>query len=759
MVASGEIVKPPGDKLRTISNIASILQKSHPAENPLAHIVTLVRQEMKVDVCSLYLLQDRNLILVATDGLTASSVGKVRMRVDEGLTGLAVEKLQPVIVKEASRHPRFKYFPETGEEKFHSFAAFPLLDRDQAVGVLTIQTVAPRDFAASDVEMLKVITFQLAAVVYRLVALESIQTQVLKREGHSGRLKGIPVAPGFGIGTSFFLTPGVSPVILIPGRGKKETTQQAWKRVLQAIGKTSQDLLGLEKKLLKKFSKQESDIFYSHRMILSDKSFQKKLKNLIDKGMGPIETVRDVIGEYLHQFETIDDPHFKERAGDLEDIRQRLMEHLIGHHSRKKELWEGILVAENLIPSDAARLDPKRIQGIVTERGGMTSHAAILARSLGIPAVMGVPDICRKVEPGTVLIVDGDTGNVFINPRKETLREYERIQDQYVGQLVHLQSLAHLPAITLDGHRITLEANVGMVEGLKTLRDFGAEGIGLYRTEYPFMIRKRLPNEEEQYLIYKKVVEAADGLPVTFRTLDAGGDKPIASLNLSAQEANPFLGYRSIRLCLAQPELLHVQFRALLRASAYGPIRILIPMISGVEEIRQVREVLEKVAAALTREKTPFNKKVPLGIMIEVPSAVQMSHVLIRYVDFFSIGTNDLTQYTLAVDRNNERVAAFFDSLHPAVLNSIAHVARVATKAGKAVGVCGEMAGDPLLAPLLVGLGMTELSMIPNSILSVKNVIRHIQASEVRKLAEEALHATTAAEVREKLNLFPALRR
>ncbi len=752
MSAKGEGVQTEGSNLRTIANIARILQKSHPSENPLAHVVSLVRQEMKVDVCSLYLLQDKSLILVATDGLDPISIGNVRMRIHEGLTGLAIEKMQPVIVREASQHPRFKYFPETGEEKFHSFAAFPLLNREIPVGVLTVQTVDPRDFSKNEVEMLKVISFQIAGMILKFVALETTQEQSTRSVGHTEQLKGIPVAPGFGIGSAFFLTPGVSPVILIPGKGKKESPPQSWKRVRLAIRNTSRDLLHLEKKLLKKFSKQESDIFYSHRMILSDKSFQKKLKSQIEKGRGPIEAVRNTIGEYIREFESIDDPHFRERAGDLEDIRQRLMEHLIGARSKKKkEIWEGILVAETLIPSETAKLDPKRIQGIVTERGGVTSHAAILARSLGIPAVMGVPGICRKLQPGTVLIIDGDSGSVFVNPQKEILKEYERIQDEYVDRLVHLQSLVHMPSETEDGKRIALEANIGMVGGLKSLQDYGAEGIGLYRTEYPFMIRKRLPSEEEQYQLYRKVVEDAQGLPVTFRTLDAGGDKPIASLEITHTEANPFLGYRSIRLCLAQPELLKTQFRAFLRASAHGPLRILVPMISGVEEILQVQTILHEAMDELFREKSSYDEKIQVGIMIEVPAAVQMASILIQHCDFFSVGTNDLTQYTLAVDRNNEKVAAFFDPLHPAVLNSIAQVARVANEAGKPIGVCGEMAGDPLMLPLLVGLGVTELSMIPASILPVKSVLRKIRSDEAKKLAESALQSATAAETREKL--------
>lgn len=743
----------PAKKLATLAHVSKILKKSSPEENPMQHIVKLVRHEMGVDVCSLFLLRDKNLILVATDGLAPEAIGKVRMKIHEGLTGLAIEKKQPVVVREASKHPRFKYFPETGEEKYHSYLALPLIDRGEAVGVLTLQTVQPKRFKQTEIELLTAISSQLSSVIYRLVALESIQNQE-RPVGQSGRLKGIPVAPGFGIGTAFFLTPGVEPVILIPGKGQKEVRGKSWQRLQTAIQKTSQDLLRLERKLMRRLSRRESDIFYSHRMILKDPTFQKRLKSLIDSGHGPIEAVRDVIADYLNEFEKIDDPHFKERAGDLEDIRQRLMEHLIGKKPRKKEVWEGILIAETLVPSDTARLDPTRIQGIVTERGGLTSHAAILARSLGIPAVMGVKGVTRSLRPGAIVIIDGDNGTVYINPSREVLREYEKIQDQFVGKMVHLQAIAHEPAETLDGRRIILEANVGMIGGLKSLRDFGAEGVGLYRTELPFMIRKRLPDEEEQFAIYRKIVEEAAGLPVTFRTLDAGGDKPIASLGELSHEANPFLGYRSIRMCLARPELLKVQFRALLRTSVNGPIRILIPMISAVEEIRQVKEILAAVKEELINENTEFDLKVPLGIMIEVPSAVYLSPVLIQQVDFFSIGTNDLTQYTLAVDRNNERVASFFDPLHPAVIQSIGIVARVAQEAKKTVGICGEMAGDPQAVPLLVGLGVSELSMIPSNILLVKQIIRQIRADEAGELARQALQMTTAEEIRQLLKPF-----
>ncbi len=741
-----------GNSLKTLATIAQVLQKSHPSENPLAHIVLMVRQEMNVDVCSLYLLHDKTLTLIATDGLDPASVGKVRMSIHEGLTGLAVEKLQAVIVNEASQHPRFKYFPETGEEKFDSFAAVPLLDRDKVVGVLTIQTAAAREFNSHEIELLKLIAFQLAGVIRNLVTLEVLQTEESK-ERKPIHLHGIPVAPGFGIGPAFLLRAGISPVILSPGKRDLLDPKEEWQKLHNAIRKTSADLLRLEKRLQRKFSKSESDIFYSHRMILSDKSFLKKLKGVVQKKKGALEAIREVVDEYIQEFEKIEDPYIRERAADLEDIRQRIMDHLLGNKSRKREKWEGILVVETLVPSDTAKLDPDLIGGIVAARGGVTSHAAILARSLGIPAVMGVPGIPTRIQPGDLVIVDGNLGNVYVNPERHILQEYERIQERYADQIVHLQKLAEIPAATRDGHRVHLEANIGVATGLNQLHHMGAEGIGLYRTEFAFMVRKKLPDEEEQYHLYNKIVEEAAGLPVTFRLLDAGGDKPIEALGLT-KEANPFLGYRSIRLSLSRPEILKAQLTALLRTSSKGPIRILIPMISGVEEIRAVKHIYEEIKEDLSAKKVSYDPKIPLGMLIEVPSAVWLSHLLVRDCDFFSIGTNDLTQYTLAVDRNNERVAQFFDSLHPAVLSSIAHVAKIGMKAGKPVSVCGEIAGDPLMTPLLIGLGVTGLSMIPSNIPVVKDVILQLKYKEVREMAEKAIQASTIDEVKSLLEPF-----
>ncbi len=748
---------PKSEPIKTLSNIARILQKSAPAENPLAHIVALVREQMNVDICSLYLLQDKTLILVATNGLDPASIGKVRMKVQEGLTGLAVEQLQPVIVNEASLHPRFKFFPETGEEKFHSFAAIPLFERDKVVGVLTVQTKLPRDFATSEIELLKLIAFQLSPVIHNLVTLEVLQIE--EREAKkSFQFKGIGVAPGFGIGPAFFLRTKSSDLLLSREKRGQLHPKEEWKKLAIAIQKASFDLLTLEKKLRKKFSKKESDIFYSHRMILSDPSFLKKLKSETQKGKSALEAIVSLIDEYILQFQKIEDPHFRERSADLEDLKERVLEHLIEEKPKKKsENWNGILIAETLVPSDAAKLDAKKISGIVTLRGGATSHAAILARSLGIPAVMGVSGLFSKVQPGDLVMIDGNKGEVYVNPERSVLRDYEKTQEAYADQIVHLQRLAIEPAKTVDERRIHLDANVGFLTDLKKLRYFGAEGVGLYRTEFPFMMRKSIPSEQEQFELYRKIIEEVDGLMLTFRILDAGGDKPIESFGIAGgkvREANPFLGYRSIRLSLSQPEILKTQFRALLRASALGKIRIMIPMISGMEELRAVKQIYEEVKKDLTKQKIKFDPQVPFGIMIEVPSAVSLAHLLIHEADFLSIGTNDLIQYTLAVDRNNERVASFFEPLHPAILSSIAQVARAGLQANKTVGICGEMAGDPNLTALLVGLGITQLSMIASNIPLVKKIILQLQYSDVRKMASDVLQVGTIEEVKKLLRPF-----
>jgi len=738
------------NSLKTLSTISRILQKSNAGENPLAHIVSMVREQLEVDVSSLYLLQDSTLILVATDGLDSNCVGRIRMSIHEGLTGLAVEKLQPVIVHKASTHPRFKFFPESGEEKFESFAAVPLLDRERVVGVLTIQTLESREFQPQEIEVLNLITFQLAGVIHNLITLEVLRSLEPARKKRI-ELKGIAVAPGFGIGPAFFMHMGQRPVILPPNKRVTAAPEEEWLLLKESLDKTTQDLTLLEKKLAKKLTRQESEIFYSHRMILSDRVFLKTLKEEVQKHKSAAEVIQEVFGSYIQRFEKLEDPHFRDRVADFEDLKQRILEHLLGKNNGKKANgWEGVLIAETLVPSDTVKLDPKRISGIVTSRGGITSHASVLARSLGIPAVMGIDGAAFQIQPGDLIIVDGNKGKVFLHPEPALLEEYEHVQQKYASKIVSLQKLTIHPAKTLDGKTIRLEGNIGFFSDLKTLHYFGAEGVGLYRTEFPFLNRKKLLEEEEQFQLYHNILKESKDIPITFRMLDVGADKPIDGLHMPS-EANPFLGCRSIRLSLSKPDILKTQFRAILRASPFGSVRILIPMISGMEELFAVKLIYEEEKKKLLSEGKAINEKIPFGIMIEVPSAVRMVDALLQQADFVSIGTNDLIQYTLAVDRNNERVAEFFEPLHPAVLSSIAHVASVANTQKKQAGVCGEMASDPLTALLLIGLGISQLSVIPSSIPILKNSIRQVKFKELQKIAKQVLAANTVKQIKSLL--------
>jgi len=740
--------KKINEALKTLSDIARLLQTSKRDDNPLRHIVKLVRQAMKADVCSIYILEEDQLVLVATDGLDPEAVGQVRMSINRGLTGLVAETLEPVVVENAKQHPRYQYFPETKEERFSSFVGVPLVDRQQLVGVLNIESKKARSFDDSLVDMLSVISFQLSNVIQNLVTLEAFRRQSPKRKPKASQFAGIGAAPGFVVGPACILrTEFGTPIAKKQNADPKKEAA----RLRKALKEASQELIALEKKLLKKLSQKESAIFNAHRMILKDRTFRQKLMKAVDKKKSAEEAVATVFADYIKTFSEMQDPYLRDRATDMEDLGHRLLGKLTGNGISKTQDYQGVLIANRLTPSETALLDPERIQGIVTVHGGHTGHAAILARSLGIPAIMGIPEeVLRDIESGELVIVDGNTGNFYVNPPKDVIEEYEKVQQKYANRLVKLNPLADQPAETKDGRRVHLEANVGLVSSLHYLRLYGAEGVGLYRTEFPFMVRESLPNEEQQYRVYKRILESADGLPVTFRTLDAGGDKPISYLHLDGTES--FLGYRSIRLCLAEPQILKTQLKALFRAATHGPTRLLFPMISGLEEIQEVKKLIREVKRDLRKRKNKIRiPEVPIGIMIEVPSAVQLAHLLIDEVDFFSVGTNDLIQYTLAVDRNNEKVAKFFEPFHPAVINSLAQVIEAAHQKGKWVSLCGEMAGDPAMTALLVGLGFDRLSMIPANIPVIK---RQVQDLEYRKLVgdiKKVLKLPTSRAVKKRL--------
>jgi len=503
-------------------------------------------------------------------------------------------------------------------------------------------------------------------------------------------------------------------------------------------------------RILRETNRNDADIFFVHISVLEDSHFLNEITSRIATECinGQTALVRE-LEKYNTLFSRVQDPYLRERIVDIRDIVRRLLEVLVGPADFDCPFDEPVIIAAlELTPSDTVRFKRERVLAFVTEQGGRESHAAILARSMGISAVVGVRGVLSRIKRGDFLVVDGNMGIVLVNPPEEVVQDYKKIEARLQDRRRRMEELIPLYAQTLDGMPIKLMANVGSMVDLEFALHYRAEGIGLFRTELPFMARESFPSEEEQFDLYKKVCEKMSGAEVVIRTLDFGGDKLLPGHH---QEKNPFLGYRSIRVFLDETNLFEAQLRAILRASAFGLVKLLFPLVSNMEEIRKVKAILEKVKHDLRRGGKAFNDTIAVGVMIEVPSAAIIIDRILSEVDFLSIGTNDLVQYTLAVDRDNELVSQYYQSLHPAVSWLIQHVVDTATRARKPVAVCGEIAGDPLYTPLLVGLGVREFSMNPISIPDVKNAVRSLSLKEAQAIAETALTLSTAEEVEKVL--------
>jgi len=548
------------------------------------------------------------------------------------------------------------------------------------------------------------------------------------------KLKGIPGSPGIGIGTAQVLKKDFD----IP-RFAVEDSKEELERFYKALDQSKQQVSRLYDRAAKNGNKDVADIMQAHLMMLDDPEFLEKIKEAIENEKLNAEFAIWSVGQqYIQFFEQMTDEYLKARAADLKDITERIIRNLTGTLLDLSQLPENtVLVARDLAPSDTAQIDREHVVGLVTDEGGPTSHVAIMARSFQIPAVVGTKNATGEVKSGDVLVVDGNEGVVEVNPAEDLLRSYELKRQQWKKEQSDLGELVTLPSVTKDGTQIKLEANIGRPEEVETALKFGAEGVGLFRTEFLFMDRSTLPSEEEQFEAYKKALEGMRGKVVTIRTLDIGGDKDLPYLGLE-RENNPFLGWRAIRYCLDRTDVLKTQLRAILRASAYGNAAIMFPMISSVEEVVRAKQVLEEAKAELREEGQPFDEKIRVGIMVEIPSAAVAADLLAPEVDFFSIGTNDLTQYTLAVDRDNEKVREYYKPLHPAVLRLIKRVIDVGNAFGKEVAMCGELAGDDRATEILIGLGLQVFSMTPSSIPRVKKVVLSTDKEEAYVVAKKA---------------------
>ncbi|MDF2612395.1 MAG: PtsA [Clostridia bacterium] len=507
-----------------------------------------------------------------------------------------------------------------------------------------------------------------------------------------------------------------------------EAAKEMTKEQLKAIGEKARASMGEE----------EGKIFETHMMLVEDPIIEQRISEHVTRDLKNAEAaVQLAMTEISEMFLMIEDPYLRERSADVVDVCTRMMYNLaniempdLSHISE-----EVIIIANDLTPSDTAQMNPKYIKGFATNAGGKTSHSAIMARTLEIPAVLGLKNITEAVETGDWLIINGAAGEVILNPNEVEIETYKALQSQLEGHKKELQKLLNEPAITKDGHLVELSANIGTPKDIESALKHGAEGIGLFRTEFLYMDRNSLPTESEQFEYYKEVAEGMKGRPVIVRTLDIGGDKSVPYLDIE-EELNPFLGWRAIRMCLDKVSLFKTQLKAILRASYYGKLRIMYPMITHIEQVRQANDILEQAKAELREQQIPFDEAIEVGIMIETPAAAVIADLLIKEVDFFSIGTNDLTQYTLAVDRGNEKIAKLYNSFHPGVLRLIKQVIQASHKAGKWTGMCGEFASDPKAVIVLLGMGLDEFSMSASSILEVKEMIRKLTFSQAAEIAE-----------------------
>ncbi len=740
-----------------LSTLRSIVQKVNSAKDlreALDIIVTMVQEAMDTEVCSVYLSDpDTNrYILMATQGLNTAAIGKVSLGHSEGLVGLVGVREEPINLEDAPSHPRYRYFPETGEERYKSFLGVPIIHHRKVLGVIVVQQQKnKRCFDEGEEAFLVTVSAQLAGVIAHSEA-----TGVIGGRNLTGTtatdfcFQGVAGAPGVCIGHSVVMFPPAD-LDSVPDVAATDIDQEIT-IFNTAIAAVRRDIAQVGERLATRLRPEEQALFDVYLRMLDDTALGGEVITRIRQGNWAQGALREVTIEYVRHFEMMGDTYLAERAVDIKDLGRRVLAHMQEGAQIVREFPKNtILVSDELTPAMLGEVPRDSLVGLVSVKGSGNSHVAILARAMGVPTVMGAVDLPVSQMDGRELIVDGYNGQIFASPSNELKGYYEAIVLEEQEQIKGLEALRCLPSETRDGHKVPLWVNTGLMTDVVRSLSHGAEGVGLYRTEVPFMIKECFPSEQEQRECYREQLEAFAPNYVTMRTLDIGGDKALTYFPIT--EENPFLGWRGIRVTLDHPEIFLVQVKAMLKASeGLDNLRIMLPMISNISEVEEALHLIYRVYHEVREEGVKVSMP-QIGVMIEVPAAVYQIKELAERVDFLSVGSNDLTQYLLAVDRNNPRVAGLYHSYHPAVLQALQSIVRDAHEAGRPVSICGELAGDPCGAILLVAMGYDALSMNAANLPKVKSVIRDIDLEWAQILLERVMVMDSAQVVKSSLDL------
>lgn len=732
--------------LQSLSNIVQKVNSAPDLQSALDIIVTQVRGVMGAEVCTVYLAdhQEQRLIFRATEGLNKSALGNLSLGFGEGLVGQVALREEPINTNNAESHPHFQYLEDIGEESFSSFLGVPIIHHRIVLGVLIVQQTAKRRFDESEEAFLVTMSAQLAGLIAHAQVTGLVDLRA-DAKAVNAEFRGVAGASGVAIGRAVVVSPPAD-LYAVPQRQSRDSYEELT-FFRACVARVRNDIEQLSLQLADRLPPQELALFEVYSKMLDTPALPAEIEELIEQGEWAQGAVAHVIRMHLQAFEQMDNPYLRERAVDIKDLGRRLLEYLQQANNEPIIYPDNtILIGDELTASMLAELPRKKLAGLVSLRGSRNSHVAILARSMGIPTVMGAVDVPFMQVEGTELIVDGYAGLVYFNPTLELLASYEEIVEEERLVSRGLEALKDLSCETTDEHRVSLWVNTGLASDIVRSLDRGAEGVGLYRTEIPFIMQDRFPSEEEQRTIYRIQLEAFAPSPVTMRTLDVGGDKSLPYFPI--EEDNPFLGWRGIRVTLDHPEIFLSQVRAMMKASVgLNNLRIMLPMISYVKELDEALALIRRAHAELVEEG--IDVLLPsIGVMVEVPAAVYLSAELASRVDFLSVGSNDLTQYLLAVDRNNSSVAELYNSYHPAVLQALVHVANASHAAGKPVSICGELAGDPGAAILLMAMGYDSLSMNATNLPKVKSVLRSVSKVEADELLAKVMKLHEIEDIR-----------